>query len=158
MQIIGHMQVQPPTPKTVEQMRGGFLRAMSDAGLKPTVVYHNLTPSELYEKVRVSLHCNGNTMLHLSTHKAQHNLRLSTAVKKFQLCGLYWSSNRGWSALASHVSSYRCLDRVDLYFSNWAEQSKATQQAASIAVSAKRAFCPKLVGPKGHIWKLLIKK
>ena len=43
---------QPPTPNTVEQMRGGFLRAMSDAGLKPTVVYHNLTPSELYEKVR----------------------------------------------------------------------------------------------------------
>ena len=42
---------QPPTPNTVEQMRGGFLRAMSDAGLKPTVVYHNLTPSELYEKV-----------------------------------------------------------------------------------------------------------
>ena len=29
----------------------GFLRAMSDAGLKPTVVYHNLTPAELYEKV-----------------------------------------------------------------------------------------------------------
>ena len=24
---------------------------MSDAGLKPTVVYHNLTPPELYEKV-----------------------------------------------------------------------------------------------------------
>ena len=32
--------------------RSGFLRAMSDAGLKPTVVYHNLTPAELYEKVR----------------------------------------------------------------------------------------------------------
>ena len=31
--------------------RSGFLRAMSDAGLKPTVVYHNLTPPELYEKV-----------------------------------------------------------------------------------------------------------
>ena len=30
--------------------RVGFLRAMSDAGLKPTVVYHNLTPAELYEK------------------------------------------------------------------------------------------------------------
>jgi phosphoenolpyruvate carboxykinase (ATP) len=28
----------------------GFLRAMSDAGLKPTVVYHNLTPAELYEQ------------------------------------------------------------------------------------------------------------
>ncbi len=25
---------------------------MSDAGLKPTVVYHNLTPAELYEKAR----------------------------------------------------------------------------------------------------------
>lgn len=45
------MQYQPPTPKTIEQLRGGFLRAMSDAGLKPTVVYHNLTPAELYEKV-----------------------------------------------------------------------------------------------------------
>lgn len=38
-------------------MRGGFLRAMSDAGLKPTVVYHNLTPAELYEKVRLSWVC-----------------------------------------------------------------------------------------------------
>lgn len=27
------------------------MRAMSDAGLKPTIVYHNLTPAELYEKV-----------------------------------------------------------------------------------------------------------
>ena len=45
------LQSQPTTPKTIEQMRGGFLRAMSDAGLKPTVVYHNLTPAELYEKV-----------------------------------------------------------------------------------------------------------
>jgi hypothetical protein len=27
------------------------LQAMSDAGLKPTVVYHNLAPAELYEKV-----------------------------------------------------------------------------------------------------------
>ena len=31
--------------------RSGFLRAMSDAGLKPTVVHHNLTPAELYEQV-----------------------------------------------------------------------------------------------------------
>ncbi|CAL5226852.1 g9718 [Coccomyxa viridis] len=30
--------------------RSGFLRAMSDAGLKPTVVHHNLTPAELYEQ------------------------------------------------------------------------------------------------------------
>lgn len=29
------------------------MRAMSDSGLKPTVVYHNLTPAELYEKVRL---------------------------------------------------------------------------------------------------------
>jgi phosphoenolpyruvate carboxykinase (ATP) len=34
----------------LETTRSGFLRAMSDAGLKPTVVYHNLTPAELYEK------------------------------------------------------------------------------------------------------------
>lgn len=27
------------------------MSAMSDSGLKPTVVYHNLTPAELYEKV-----------------------------------------------------------------------------------------------------------
>lgn len=26
-------------------------RAMSDCGLKPTVVFHNLSPGELYEKV-----------------------------------------------------------------------------------------------------------
>ena len=42
----------PAKDNTIEQVRGGFLRAMSDAGLKPTVVYHNLTPAELYEKVR----------------------------------------------------------------------------------------------------------
>ena len=49
------MQFQPLTPKTVEQQRGSFLRAMSDSGLKPTVVYHNLTPAELYEKVHTAL-------------------------------------------------------------------------------------------------------
>jgi hypothetical protein len=38
--------------KTVEGARSTFMSAMSDAGLKPTVVYHNLTPAELYEKVR----------------------------------------------------------------------------------------------------------
>ena len=37
--------------------RSGFLRAMSDAGLKPTVVHHNLTPAELYEQVRLKLQC-----------------------------------------------------------------------------------------------------
>lgn len=29
------------------------MAAMSDSGLKPTVVYHNLTPAELYEKVKM---------------------------------------------------------------------------------------------------------
>jgi len=43
----------PAKDNTIEQVRGGFLRAMSDAGLKPTVVYHNLTPAELYEKARL---------------------------------------------------------------------------------------------------------
>ena len=33
--------------------RSGFIRAMSDAGLKPTVVHHNLTPAELYEQARL---------------------------------------------------------------------------------------------------------
>lgn len=28
------------------------IQAMSDAGLKPLIVYHNLSPAELYEKVR----------------------------------------------------------------------------------------------------------
>ena len=37
--------------KTVEGARSSFMSAMSDSGLKPTVVYHNLTPAELYEKV-----------------------------------------------------------------------------------------------------------
>ena len=31
------------------------MSAMSDAGLKPTVVYHNLSPAVLYEKVRASV-------------------------------------------------------------------------------------------------------
>lgn len=34
-----------------EGARKNFMSAMSDCGLKPTVVYHNLTPAELYEKV-----------------------------------------------------------------------------------------------------------
>jgi phosphoenolpyruvate carboxykinase (ATP) len=34
--------------------RSGFIRAMSDAGLKPTVVHHNLTPAELYEQVSLA--------------------------------------------------------------------------------------------------------
>ena len=31
------------------------MAAMSDAGLKGTTLYHNATPAELYEKVRVNL-------------------------------------------------------------------------------------------------------
>ena len=40
-----------PIAKKLESQRTGFMAAMSDSGLKPTVVYHNLTPAELYEKV-----------------------------------------------------------------------------------------------------------
>ena len=35
-----------------EQAQRTFMAAMSDSGLKPTVVYHNLNPAELYEKVQ----------------------------------------------------------------------------------------------------------
>ena len=45
------LQAAPPTAKKLESQRHGFMAAMSDSGLKPTVVYHNLTPAELYEKV-----------------------------------------------------------------------------------------------------------
>ncbi len=51
---VGRTQPGGPKPLTqqeLETQRSGFLRAMSDAGLKPTVVYHNLSPAELYEKV-----------------------------------------------------------------------------------------------------------
>ena len=41
----------PDQARGLESQRSGFMRAMSDAGLKPTIVYHNLTPAELYEKV-----------------------------------------------------------------------------------------------------------
>ena len=49
------MQTQQNIPfaKKLESQRSGFMRAMSDSGLKPTVVYHNLTPAELYEKVSI---------------------------------------------------------------------------------------------------------
>ncbi|EIE24776.1 hypothetical protein COCSUDRAFT_53066 [Coccomyxa subellipsoidea C-169] len=40
----------PPTGPAFAFTRSGFIRAMSDAGLKPTVVHHNLTPAELYEQ------------------------------------------------------------------------------------------------------------
>ena len=42
--------------KTVGEARSTFMSAMSDAGLKPTVVYHNLSPAVLYEKVRAACH------------------------------------------------------------------------------------------------------
>ena len=45
------MQALESAAPSFKYTRSGFLRAMSDAGLKPTVVYHNLTPPELYEKV-----------------------------------------------------------------------------------------------------------
>lgn len=44
-----------PIAKKLESQRTGFMAAMSDSGLKPTVVYHNLTPAELYEKVQTLL-------------------------------------------------------------------------------------------------------
>lgn len=74
------MQFQPPTPKTIEQMRGGFLRAMSDAGLKPTVVYHNLTPAELYEMVCL-LHSFGH-----SSEVAEKSYQDCDAAKRTSLC------------------------------------------------------------------------
>ena len=46
--------VQAPPVTSVEGARNTFMSAMSDCGLKPTVVYHNLTPAELYEKVRAA--------------------------------------------------------------------------------------------------------
>lgn len=45
----------PPSGPAFAFTRSGFIRAMSDAGLKPTVVHHNLTPAELYEQVRPAL-------------------------------------------------------------------------------------------------------
>lgn len=50
-QQVDHRRSQQDPRKTVEGARVTFMSAMSDAGLKPTVVYHNLTPAELYEKV-----------------------------------------------------------------------------------------------------------
>lgn len=35
----------------LEPLEGEFMNQMSDRGLSPTVVYHNLCPAELYEKV-----------------------------------------------------------------------------------------------------------
>ena len=42
------------SPRSLES--SSVVRAMSDAGLKPVIVYHNLTPAELYE-VRRALAC-----------------------------------------------------------------------------------------------------
>jgi hypothetical protein len=47
-------QQKSQVPTFIHQ-RSGFIRAISDAGLKPTVVHHNLTPAELYEQVTPSL-------------------------------------------------------------------------------------------------------
>ena len=56
---------------------------MSDAGLKPTVVYHNLTPPELYEKV----------------------LRLCLSPLTLPI-GTVW---RRWGQLqCAHVTEHRC--------------------------------------------------
>ncbi|KAL4422882.1 hypothetical protein ABPG75_009079 [Micractinium tetrahymenae] len=44
---------QPSSPRVMDHSgvsSSGFVKAMSDAGLKPVVVYHNLSPAELYEK------------------------------------------------------------------------------------------------------------
>lgn len=49
--VRGEKKPNEPIAKKLESQRSGFMRAMSDSGLKPTVVYHNLTPAELYEKV-----------------------------------------------------------------------------------------------------------
>lgn len=43
----------PDSPRSMDSHSihaGGFAKAMSDAGLKPMVVFHNLSPAELYEK------------------------------------------------------------------------------------------------------------
>ncbi|PSC71338.1 phosphoenolpyruvate carboxykinase [ATP]-like [Micractinium conductrix] len=42
----------PSSPRMMDHSSGasGFAKAMSDAGLRPVVVYHNLSPAELYEK------------------------------------------------------------------------------------------------------------
>ena len=41
----------PQSPRSLAQNDTNvFIKAMSDAGLKPVIVYHNLSPAELYEK------------------------------------------------------------------------------------------------------------
>lgn len=46
----GSQEYAPGSPRTTADRTSGFVKAMSDAGLKPVVVYHNLSPAELYEK------------------------------------------------------------------------------------------------------------
>lgn len=48
----GYGEQGPTSPRTTADRTSGFVKAMSDAGLKPVIVYHNLSPAELYEKVR----------------------------------------------------------------------------------------------------------
>jgi hypothetical protein len=38
----------PQSPRALDQS-GGFIKAVSDSGLKPVVVFHNVMPAELYE-------------------------------------------------------------------------------------------------------------
>lgn len=40
----------PGSPRSLEASGSQFAKDVSDSGLKPVVVYHNLTPAELYEK------------------------------------------------------------------------------------------------------------
>lgn len=48
-----HLDYSASSPRSLEHTSREFVRGMSDAGLKPVIVYHNLTPAELYEKVGV---------------------------------------------------------------------------------------------------------
>ncbi|KAI7841208.1 hypothetical protein COHA_005173 [Chlorella ohadii] len=46
----GSQDYAPGSPRTTADRTSGFVKAMSDAGLRPVVVYHNLSTAELYEK------------------------------------------------------------------------------------------------------------
>lgn len=65
--------------KTVEQAQRTFMSAMSDSGLKPTVVYHNLSPAELYEKVRRPKPCPQALPLSTSQSCIKNRFRLPKA-------------------------------------------------------------------------------
>ncbi|KAI3430582.1 hypothetical protein D9Q98_005175 [Chlorella vulgaris] len=45
-----HECYSPGSPRVTANQSSRFVKAMSDAGLKPVVVYHNLSAAELYEK------------------------------------------------------------------------------------------------------------